>query len=229
MKILYKYPSRSRPYKLFTSLNKFYSIATHWDFSMVITLDEDDESMSSATSQEQWYAYTRYNKQCPIVDWGISTGKVNAINRNMDQYTDWDIMVLLSDDMELLSGFDTQILKAFEDGFSGLAHFPDGVVNSKLCTFSVMDKKYFDLFGWIYNPVYQSVFCDNEQHELAVMLGRYKYIPVQIVRHLHPCYGMAPTDDLYKRNEDPILYGKDGKTYQEQKANFFFYHKYMKR
>lgn len=221
-KILYKYPSRQRPYKLFTSLNRFYSLVRHWDFSLVITLDHDDEFMQTATSQEAWYAYTGYGKQNPIVDWGYSTGKINAINREMDKYTDWDILVLLSDDMELQPGFDTEILKAFEDGFSGLAHFNDGIVNERLCTFSVMDKLYYSLFNYIYNPIYKSVGADNEQHEVAVLLKRYKYIPnVDIVRHLHPAYNMAPMDDLYRRNEAPALYAEDLNTLRNRRAENF--------
>jgi len=220
MKILYKYPSRQRPHKLFPSLDRFYSLVRHLDFQLVITLDEDDASMQTATSQESWYAYAN-RKSAPIVDLGFSKGKVDAINRGMEKYTDWDILVLLSDDMELLPGFDTEILKAFEDGFSGLAHFPDGHANGRLCTFPVMDRKYYDLFGYIYNPIYKSVYCDNEQHQVAVLMKRYKYIPVNIVRHMHPIWGHATFDELYFRNENRLLYHQDGEVFKARKVNNF--------
>ena len=132
-----------------------------------------------------------------------------------------NILVLLSDDMVLQPRFDIEILKAFEDGFSGLAHFPDGIANRRLCTFTVNDRAYYELFGYIYNPIYKSVAADNEQHEVAVKLGRYKYIPVDIVRHLHPAYGMAPIDDLYIRNENPVLYAEDLNTLRNRRAENF--------
>lgn len=211
MKILYKYPTRSRPKKFFDSLYNFYAIAQHQNFKMIISLDEDDVSMSS----ERWFMQP--DDRVDVI-WGFSKGKVDAINRDMDKYNDWDILVLLSDDMVLRPWFDMEILKAFEDGFSGLVHFPDGIANERLCTFTVMDRAYYDLFGWIYNPIYKSVGCDNEQHEVAVKLGRYKYVPVDIVRHLHPAYGMAPIDDLYRRNEDPVLYTKDLEMLRNRRA-----------
>jgi len=221
-KILFKYPSRSRPDKFRQIVDLVYQHVEHDDWEIMATFDIDDPTATTRTFKS---IIDGYKKVRPI--WGTSTGKVSAINRDLEFAGDFDILVLLSDDMHPMKGFGPEIIKAFSDGFSGLVHFPDGVVNARLCTFTVMDKKYFDLFGWIYNPIYKSVYCDNEQHEMAVLLGRYKYIPIQIVRHLHPAYGMAPTDDLYKRNENPVLYGIDMNTYNEQKKHFFFYSKYL--
>lgn len=194
----------------------------HDDWHIQATFDVDDKSVTNQMFKERLLSYARVTSF-----WGTSEGKVSAINRDLCFAGDFDILCLLSDDMWPMKGFGPEIIKAYADGFSGLAHFPDGVVNDRLCTFSVMDKKYFDLFEYIYDPAFKSVFCDNVQHELAVLLGRYKYIPVQIVRHLHPVYGMATMDDLYRRNEDPILYGIDHNTYQEQKARQFDYKKYL--
>lgn len=221
-KILFKFPSRSRPDKFFDIVNKVYDNMDHLDWSVMATFDLDDATVTNGIFKTRLDGYSKVKAY-----YGSSTGKVSAINRDLEFVGDFDIIVLLSDDMVPMPGFGEQIEKAFADGFSGLVHFPDGVVNHRLCTFSVMDKKYFDIFRYIYNPIYKSVFCDNEQHELAVMLKRYKYVPIQIVKHLHPVYGMAPMDDLYRRNENPKLYGEDHNTYQEQKRNQFFYQKFL--
>lgn len=222
MKIILKFPNRSRPEKFFQIVEKVYEYIEHDDWKILATFDSDDPTTTSPFFIDRVASYSRI-----LASWGTSTGKVDAINRDLCLAGEFDILCLLSDDMWPLKGFGPEIIKAYKDGFSGLSHFPDGAANERLCTFSVMDKKYFDLFGYIYNPIYQSVYCDNEQHELAVLLGRYKYIPIQIVRHLHPAYGMAQTDDLYRRNEDPKLYGIDRNTYEGQKANQFFYQKYL--
>jgi hypothetical protein len=213
-RILYKYPSRQRRKKLFDSLERFFNLVQHENYKVLLTLDEDDPTMSFDKF------FIRPDQKVEAV-WGFSKGKIDAINRNMEHEKDWDILVLLSDDMVLQPRFDIEILKAFEDGFSGLAHFPDGIANERLCTFTVMDRAYYELFGYIYNPIYKSVAADNEQHEVAVKLGRYKYIPVDIVRHLHPAYGMAPIDDLYIRNENPVLYAEDLNTLRNRRAENF--------
>lgn len=213
-RILYKYPSRQRRKKLFDSLERFFNLVQHENYKVLLTLDEDDPTMSFDK------VFIRPDQKVEAI-WGFSKGKIDAINRNMEHEKDWDILVLLSDDMVLQPRFDIEILKAFEDGFSGLAHFPDGIANERLCTFTVMDRAYYELFGYIYNPIYKSVAADNEQHEVAVKLGRYKYIPVDIVRHLHPAYGMAPIDDLYIRNENPVLYAEDLNTLRNRRAENF--------
>ena len=182
-------------------------------YSIAITLDIDDPT---ATNDDFKRKILEYANVQPM--WGTSDGKVSAINRDMVFFNDWDILVLLSDDMVLRRGFDMEILKAFEDGFSGLVHFPDGIVNERLCTFSVMDKDYYDLFGYIYNPIYKSVACDNEQHEVAILLRKYKFVNIDIVRHLHPAYGMAENDDLYRRNENSVLYAEDLNTLKNRRA-----------
>lgn len=221
-KILFKFPSRSRHQKFFDIIDKVYELGEGYDWSILATLDSDDPT---ADTDEFNIRIGQYEKVTGI--WGLSTGKINAINRDLEYIGDFDIIVLLSDDMHPQIGFFEEIIKAYSTGFTGLTHFPDGVVNERLCTFTVMDKKFFDMLGWLYDPAYDSVYADNALHDLAVLLGRYQYIPIQIVKHLHPCYGMAATDELYKRNEDPKLYGKDHATYVMQKSVQFNYKRYL--
>lgn len=221
--ILVKFPSRSRPEKLFRTLDDYRKLHTHDNFKILLTLDLDDPT---ATNEEFKERLLNYPEVFPI--WGTSDCKVSAINRDICFFDNYDILIVLSDDMHLQPGFDAEIIKAFQDGFSGLVHFNDGIANERLCTFPVMDRAYYNLFGFIYDPIYTSVCCDNHQMELAILLGKYKYIPVKVVQHIHPAYKMAPMDDLYRRNEDPVLYQSDTLIYREQKANQFFYQKYLK-
>ena len=204
------------------------ALKTYDDYMIICSCDNDDLTMYNEDVQKKLLDNPKYKNV--IIFWGLSRGKVHAINRNLGEPTfkmlyeeypatkDWKYLVLLSDDMVLLPGFDIEIPKAFEDGFSGLVHFPDGIANEKLCTFSVMDRAYYEELGHIYNPAYDSIGCDNEQHEVAVLTKRYKYVPVIIVKHLHPAYGMAPIDDLYRRNEHPALYAKDLETLRNRRA-----------
>lgn len=226
--ILYKYPTRQRPHKFFEVLDNFMALKTNDDYMIICSCDNDDLTMYNEDVQKRLLDNPKYKNV--IIFWGLSKGKVHSINRNLgeptfkmlyDEYPatkDWKYLVLLSDDMDLQAGFDIEIPKAFEDGFSGLVHFPDGVVNERMCTFSVMDRAYYEELGYIYNPIYTSVYCDNEAHDVAVLTNRYKYIPVNIVKHLHPAYGHAPNDDLYRRNEHQQLYAIDGDIYQKRKS-----------
>jgi hypothetical protein len=199
-------------------------MSKHDDYEILLTLDTDDETCTNDQFKQR---LSFYDKVTPI--WGDSEGsKVIAINRDINLVSEFDILVCFSDDFVIVKeGADLEILSHYENGFSGLLHVPDGVANSRLCTLPIMDKAYYDIFKYIYNPIYKSVFCDNHQHELAILLGRYKYVPVDLVRHYHPAYGHAPNDDLYRRNEHPALYTKDNETYRIQKENQFFYKDFL--
>lgn len=215
MKLLYKFASRSRPAKLFSCLDNIQKMARHDDYEILLTLDLDDDTCTNDQFKQR---LSYYDKVTPI--WGDSRGsKIFAINRDLELVKDFDIIMCHSDDFIIVKeGFDLDVISHYEQGFSGLLHYPDGRVENRLCTYTIMDKPYFDLFGWLYNPAYTSVGADNELHEVAVLLGRYKFVPVVAIRHLHPAYGDAPNDDLYRRNEHPALYAVDLNTLKNRRA-----------
>lgn len=215
MKLLYKFASRSRPAKLFSCLDNIQKMARYDDYEILLTLDEDDETCNTDQFKLR---LSYYDKVTPI--WGDSMGsKIFAINRDLELVKDFDIIMCHSDDFIIVKeGFDLDVISHYEQGFSGLLHYPDGRAENRLCTYTIMDKPYFDLFGWLYNPAYTSVGADNELHEVAVLLQRYKFVPIVAIRHLHPAYGDAPNDDLYRRNEHPALYAVDLNTLKNRRA-----------
>jgi hypothetical protein len=121
-------------------------------------------------------------------------------------------------------GFDLDIIsdmqKYFPEG-DGVLHYPDGRTGDKLMTMSIMDRKYYNRTKYIYFQGYESVCADNEATVVAKILGRYKFVNTMIAQHVHPAYGDAPMDELYTRNEQPILYARDGQILSERrKINF---------
>src|ERR1700744_2459412 len=102
MKILYKFPSRQRPDKFFEALDNIKRLSDFECWEVLATLDEDDHYMNNDIVKKRLQEY-------PMVKaiYGTSTSKVNACNRDMDQAGEWDIVVLMSDDMKFLKkGFD---------------------------------------------------------------------------------------------------------------------------
>lgn len=213
MKILYNFPSRERPYKFFNCLNNIINKAQHDDYEIVATLDIDDVLMNNAEVIKE---IDTYEKVRPI--WGTSRGKVDAINRSVWMLDDWDVCITMSDDFHILNtGFDLEVLSHYQNGFSGLLHYPDGHANERLCTFPILDQVYYGKFNFIYNPIFQSVYCDNWQQDVAKLLGKYKYVDRKEIEHRHPIWGFGLADNLLKRNEHPILYGRDYAVYLKQK------------
>lgn len=215
MKILYKFASRSRPDKLLAALNNITTMARHDNYELQVTADMDDSSMVAIKDRIEWFPNT-------FVTYGTSNGKVDAINRDLGLFQDWDILINMSDDMEFIqAGFDQIILKDYASLPLGdvFMHYPDQAAGQALCTLSIMDRKYFDRFGYIYHPDYKSLFADNEAQELAKLLGRYKYFKTRLFNHNHPAWGLAPMDALMVHTES--FHAEDKATYERRKAENF--------
>lgn len=218
-KIFFKFPSRERPLKCFAVIDNIISmIGDRVDYRIQLTLDLDDLSMSNQDVKDRINSYGEKVKAY----WGNSTGKINACNRDMEFSGEWDILLLHSDDMLFTKlDFGKDILKAF-DGYEGLVHFPDGFQNENLVTYPMMSKRYFNLFGYIYNPSYQNLYADNEQMLVAKKLDKYKYVPTSVFLHQHYRWGFGAADELSKKEDSPEMYDRDRKTFEGRRANNFY-------
>jgi hypothetical protein len=101
-----------------------------------------------------------------------------------------------------IPGYDAIIkntmLQAYPD-YDGVLWFFDGHQKG-LNTLCILGKKYYDRFGYIYNPEYKTWFCDNEFTQVAHMLKRQAMIQTVIIRHCHSDIVGYGHDELYKRN-----------------------------
>ena len=70
-----------------------------------------------------------------------------------------------------------------------------------LNTISILGKKYFDRFGYIYHPDYKSFYADNEFHDVSKLLGKHIYWDQVIIRHKHVDLDRSLYDDTYKVND----------------------------
>lgn len=213
MRILYKFASRSRPDRLFKCLDNMQTMMLHDDYAIEITADWNDEAMFKRYIADKTLDYKN-----TVIRYCTSENKVGAINRDMRLFTDWDILINMSDDMEFIShGFDVQILQDYATLPLGdvLMHYPDQAAGAALITMAIMDKKYYDRFGYIYNPEYKSLFCDNEQQEVAKLLGRYKFFKRRLFNHNHPAWGLQQQDALGVHTES--FWKEDEATYNRRK------------
>jgi len=75
-------------------------------------------------------------------------------------------VICASDDMVPKAwGWDNEIAIAMNQHFpdlDGCVHFNDGNTDGELITFSILGKRLYERFGYIYHPDYKSLYCDNE-------------------------------------------------------------------
>jgi hypothetical protein len=193
-KILFKYASRSRNQKFFIGLdNILQNIGDLNNFCILISLDIDDVTMNNPLTITKLTEYVQRYPENIIVKFGTSSSKIDAINRDVNEIKskfNFDILVNFSDDMEFTQhSFDEIIRNKFYDFYpdtDGNIYFNDGFVGDRISTMSIIGRKYYDKFNYIYHPSYHSLWCDNEYTEVAKRNQKILYFHENIFRHNHP-------------------------------------------
>ncbi len=220
MKIVFLLPSKSRPTKFFNTVENIIENCVTEDYEIISVCDESDETMNN---QDVRLKISEYPKL--TVYYHETEGKISAINTCVQHIPDdASIIVLLADDIFITEkGFDVHIeedmKQFFPDGKKGLINYPDQIVGDRQITMPVMSKSLIDYFGYIYNPNYRAVFCDNEQLAVVKQLGYYKFVNKRLYEHRHTIWGLSANDDLNRYNES--FYHTDKETFfKRQKNNF---------
>lgn len=220
---LFKYPSRGRPERFFKSLDSIYENVSDKDyFHVSCTLDLDDPLMCNEGVIGRINEYPNTS-----IAWGRSDSKIHAVNRDMPDI-DWDICFCMSDDMLFtLFGFDVNVgvdMLNWFPNLDGLLHYPDQDAKEYLATMYIAGRKWWEFRDKnIYHPSYKSLWCDNEEQDVAQMFGKYKYCGYQINLHLNPAYqhNNMPRDDMFNRQQSDWNF--DEANYNERKKNNFGY------
>lgn len=200
MKLLIKFPTRGRFVKFYSVLMKYISLLSDVENTkFLITCDEDDNTMNNETVKNLLSKIENLT-----VVFGVSSSKIDAVNRDMEHTGDYDIILLASDDMvPQVKGYDNIIRNKMEENFpdtDGVLWFNDGFKKNQINTLCILGKKYYERFNYIYYPEYKSQWCDNEFTEVANILTRQKYFEDVIIKHEHPYWGFGGVDEIHHKN-----------------------------
>jgi hypothetical protein len=221
MKILLKCPTRSRPHKVLETIRSYIRLAAKPEqLGIAISCDTSDPSMINVSDLQKTISKCAWSQ----IFHSDNRTKIQACNANMNEITwDWDIVVLVSDDMiPQIRGYDEVIrnhmIAKFPDR-NGILWFNDGAQGEKLNTLCIYGRAFYESQGFIYNPEYKSLFCDTELTDQC--RKEYKnicsYIPYCIIRHEHPGTGYAQNmDNLYQINQR--YWNEDMYTYIRRKT-----------
>lgn len=222
MNLLVKFPTRGRKEKFFSTLHRYLQLSTRKNkVGFLITMDIDDPSMNTEDVKIELNKIPRL-----AYFYGNSKTKIQAINKDIDKVSDWDILLLASDDMiPVVPGYDEIIIDNMNRYFpdtDGVLFFNDGYRGSELNTLSILGKKYFNRFNYIYNPEYVSVWADNEFTKVANILGKQVYFSNTIIRHEHPDNGHNQFQRDFVHQNNWIYDHRDREVFlKREKANFY--------
>lgn len=219
MKLLCKFPTRSRPQRFLSTLNGWVENAANpKDVTFLVGYDHDDDTMTApilAGTQGQACEVKLYR--------GNSKTKVEAINAHVSEVMGWDVVLVVSDDFFCRrKGWDDFIREKMTKHFpdtDGSLWINDGS-QTKINTLPCLGWKYYHRTGFIYNPAYKSFFCDNEQTAVGLRDHKLVFINEPIASHEHPAWnGGMKVDALYQRNGK--YWAEDERTYERRKAAGF--------
>ena len=217
MNILVKLPSRGRPKQCADVLMAMHvQCQDPESIECVISIDTQEDAPAIPLSQ-----LCPWQTACIT---GRSDSKIHAINRDIPDpnVLPWDILVVASDDMfPVAQGWDTIIREAMALHFpdlDGMLWFPDGYTKN-LCTMSIMGRRWYNRFGYVYHHSYKSEWCDNEQMEVAQAHGKMVYIDQQLFEHRHPANTKVKLDSTYTKAMTKV--SEDETNYKQRRAKGF--------
>jgi hypothetical protein len=228
MRILVQFPTYGRAEKFLRVLAQYVELASvdnHISFN--INCDTSDLSMTTPYIRHRIdYIFSLSENMDYSLFLDEHTEKISAINDHIPK-EGWDIVVCASDDMiPKVDDWDKEIsdamMKYFPD-LDGCVHFNDGNTNGDLITFSILGRKLYEEFGYIYHPDYKSLYCDNEFTEEVRRMGREKYIDKVIVSHEHwSIEGTENHNEVDIAVQKTLHYsGRDKMVYEERKVAGF--------
>ena len=220
MRLLIKFPTRNRSKKFLEVLDLYYKNLNNIDLTeFCISIDEDDASMNN---EEVLSVLDNYENLTTFIS--NSKSKIQAINADLEDMENWDIVLLASDDMiPQIKGYDDLIrenMKRYYPDTDGVLWFFDGN-RRDLNTLCILGKKYYDRFNYIYHPGYKSFYCDDEFTQVGNKLGKQTFINDIIIKHEHPDMPQFRDkfDELYAKNNQ--YYQIDYNFFQLRKKNRF--------
>ena len=190
MKLLVQFPTFNRPQKFVNCLRQYVETCSGKNqIFFNINCDLQDLTMTDPdVIRRVEYILSKKDNVDGKIWFDKNTEKISAINDHIE-HADFDIVICASDDMIPKAwNWDVEIVNAMDQNFpdlDGCVHFNDGNTNGELITFSILGRKLYEHFGYIYHPDYKSLYCDDEFTQEVKRMGKEKYIDKVIISHEH--------------------------------------------
>lgn len=219
------HPSRGRPEKSARTLQKWISSASgKHRIEFIISLDHDDSELSNYGDTIGTLNMVHELHILNLII-GHNRSAIEAINLAASE-SKGDVLIVVSDDTDCPEGWDKIIMDDIINfevlrkglGVGTVIKYDDGI-QKEIVTMPVMDRAFYNRFGYIYNPVYKHAFCDTELTEVAKRTGcLVKKLDI-LFKHNHYSVTGVTRDAIYERSD---AHHDEGKRifHERKKRNF---------
>lgn len=183
------YPTMGRINLCYSNMIKWIGQTIYPDVEWIISIDHSEKDNT------EYYELSKLNNVGIVVN--ESGTAIAAINKAA-MYATGKYLVVISDDFELFWGWDAELWKCMQGKSDFCAKTNDGH-QDWLITLPIMDRTYYERFGYVYNPIYGHMFADLEMTSVAWMLARYIELPLTFKHNHYSVIGEKP-DAINRKN-----------------------------
>lgn len=195
------HPSRSRPDKSFNTTQQWLKSASGRDFELIISIDDSDPYKDQYLN-----IYSNLNQFKTKVIVNNNTSAVEAIN-NAAKVSEGEILIVVSDDTGVLNGWDVLLNQAIGTHSDFVLKVDDGI-QDWIVTMPIMDRVYYNRFGYVYYPGYKHMFCDTHLTHVADCLGRIIFRDDITISHNHYSVRRSEKDQVSIRADATFNSGR---------------------
>jgi len=188
------HPSRSRSQKAIYAAKRWLTEAGE-PIDYICSIDSDDP-------EKELYYSLFLGRRIVCKD---NRSAIDAIN-NAAKEAIGDIFVVMSDDFDCPSQWATALLRLTEDKTDWIAKTNDGI-QRWIITLPIMDRAYYNRFGYVYHPDYRHMFCDTHMSAVADLLGRRINLDMTF-KHNHYSVGKSERDEINIRADKTWAQGE---------------------
>lgn len=198
-KITILHPSRNRPRQADKTIKEWLRNAKDQSqIEYILSVDKDDKDLPAYKQlaiHNGTYCAVNKNKSA-----------IEAINRSAEVSTS-NIIIVVSDDFGCFPNWDEALLKEVEGKEDFILKTQDGI-QDWIITLPIMDRVYYNRFGYIYNPEYRHLWSDTEMTKVGDILG--KTIKSDLFfEHRHYTVGKSRKDLINVKNDKSWNQGKE--------------------
>jgi hypothetical protein len=190
LKLLCIHPSRHRPHQALATRAKWLE-RCNWRVDYVFSFDIDDDTIPPGVK-----GLRLPNKSA-----------IEAIN-NAAAKTEWNVLIVVSDDFsEPPLNWDLKLIEQLSGKSDFVVKTRDGI-HKLLVTMPIIDRAWYERYGYVYHPEYIHMGCDVELTAVAAMTGRLIMSELEFP-HLHYSTGKSPKDAINDKNDLTYKHGDE--------------------
>jgi hypothetical protein len=187
--------SRGRAQKAHETAIKWISnLSLKYEWEYIMSVDKTDPTL------EEYISNSKNSPYILIINNNKTSTEALNIAASKTQH---NLIITASDDVDCFPNWDEWLIVNLEGKEDFVVKTEDGI-QGRLITMPIMDRKYYNRFGYVVYPGYVHLFSDTELTEVAHMLG--KVIDLRdgkhVFKHNHYIIGASEKDTIYTKNNE---------------------------